>query len=1129
MSTFRRPPTRKHPRQRATLRLDTLEERTVPALGIGVNQTLFGSISVPPIGNSGAVGTNHYVQFESGRMVFLNKSGTILGQVPDDTFWQNAGISSTVTGQGLSQPHVVYDVLTDRWFAMEINLPSTGNQILVARSNTNDPTGTWKAVAYTGIAGQFANFPTLALDANGVYIGSANFFNRDTPFPMGVTMTSIPKADLLLATPTLANRTTRTEGAPTTMGWAPQGVTNFNLSPTHASIVATDYTAPSQIDRTTITGTGGAGATFGPTSALSTTVTSLPGKVRQPDGTQVISGGDDDRYTGAIVQVGDLIYAAHGISVNSAGVPTGPVPGPGGTTNAVHLVVIRDSTNQVVAQGTYYNSSFDYFFPSVAANQYGDILLGFNRSGPAQGVGATDGNIGAYAVYARINPTNPASTITFGQEVQLKAGQANNYHQQGQNPEVWGTYSATGVDPSNPLAFWTTQEFPQSNVGWTTQLSQIFVSPRASSVSSSAANGTYGAGAVIPITISFNNALTVTGTPQLALNSGGTAVYASGSGTSTLTFTYTVGAGQSVPDLDYASASALTLNGGTIKDAISGLDAELILPAPGTAGSLGANKNIVIQSGPAVTGVTSPTANGTYGFGAAVSITVTFTNAVVVTGTPQLALNSGGTAAYASGTGSNTLTFTYTVGAGQAAADLDYASTSALTLNGGTIKEQGSGADASLVLPTPGAAGSLGASKDIVIDAQPPTVSGVSSTSANGTYGIGAAIPITVTFNHPVAVTGVPQLALNSGGTAAYASGSGTATLTFTYTVGSGQSAADLDYSSTSSLTLNGGTITEVSSGQNANLTLPAPGAAGSLGAGKDIAIDTRALVTNVTSPMANASYGVGVLIDITIQFNRVVNVTGTPQLVLNSGGTAGYLSGGGTTTLTFRYTVGTGQSAADLDYASTAALSLNGGTIKDTGGQDANITLPAPGTAGSLGANKGIVIDTSGPTILEFRALYGTKKYNLIGSTRFDLPWRVTGIQVVFSDKIATGNLQSLSGLTATRFTGRGTNTLTWNFLAISKGSFNTALANIGPNALKDAAGNPIAAFSKAFRVLYGDFNDDGVVNAADEAGVRANLTPPYQLNPVGYNIFADLSGDGLVNLVDVGIARTRKGASLP
>jgi hypothetical protein len=77
-------------------------------------------------------------------------------------------------------------------------------------------------------------------------------------------------------------------------------------------------------------------------------------------------------------------------------------------------------------------------------------------------------------------------------------------------------------------------------------------------------------------------------------------------------------------------------------------------------------------------------------------------------------------------------------------------------------------------------------------------------------------------------------------------------------------------------------------------------------------------------------------------------------------------LSGGsGTTTLTFRYTVAAGQSSGDLDCASPQALALNGGTVRDATGNDAVLLLPAPGTAGSLGANKAIVVDAVAPVIV--------------------------------------------------------------------------------------------------------------------------------------------------------------------
>src|SRR6185437_11744893 len=160
------------------------------------------------------------------------------------------------------------------------------------------------------------------------------------------------------------------------------------------------------------------------------------------------------------------------------------------------------------------------------------------------------------------------------------------------------------------------------------------------------------------------------------------ASYSSGSGTSTLTFTYTVGAGENSPKLGYTSATALSLNGGTIFDTVTNPNAaNLTLPAPGSAGSIGGSRSIAIDTtAPTVTAVTSTTADGTYGVGSVITITVGWSEPVIVTGTPQLALNSGGTASYSSGSGTSTLTFTYTVGAGENSPKLDYTSATALSL-----------------------------------------------------------------------------------------------------------------------------------------------------------------------------------------------------------------------------------------------------------------------------------------------------------------------------------------------------------------------------------------------------------------------------------------------------------------
>ena len=133
----------------------------------------------------------------------------------------------------------------------------------------------------------------------------------------------------------------------------------------------------------------------------------------------------------------------------------------------------------------------------------------------------------------------------------------------------------------------------------------------------------------------------------------------------------------------------------------------------------------------------------------------------------------------------------------------------------------------------------------------------------------------------------------------------------------------------------------------------------------------TGPTVTNVTSSTADGSYRAGDSITIRVTFSeriKVIDSGGTPQLALDTGHAdffmEYYSSEGLTDTLTFTYTVQTGETSSDLDYASTAALALNGGTIKDAAGNSAILTLPNPGESGSLSANKALVIDAAAPTI---------------------------------------------------------------------------------------------------------------------------------------------------------------------
>ncbi len=455
-----------------------------------------------------------------------------------------------------------------------------------------------------------------------------------------------------------------------------------------------------------------------------------------------------------------------------------------------------------------------------------------------------------------------------------------------------------------------------SNLDVSSNLVVDGIIPTITNVTSPIEDGSYKAGDLIPITIEFSEAVTVNtggGIPRLTLETGTSDAvvdYSGGTGTSILTFDYTIAAPENKDVLDYISPSALVLNGGTIKDA-AGNNAVLALFSPGSPGSLGDNKNITIDTVvPTVVSVTSSKTDGVYKQGENILITITFSEAVDVTGAPTLALNSGGVANYTSGTGNSVLTFSYSVGAGENSSDLDYAATSSLV---GTIKDAALNA-ANLTLPATGSGNSLGGSTILAIDTTPPEVSGVSSTT-DGTKKIGDIIPITVTFDETVYVpSGTPQITLETGTTDATAFHDGndaSMILTLNYTVLEGHTTGggDLDYTTNSALA---GVIQD-EAGNSANLTLPNPGGIGSLANNKNIIIDgIRPTVSAVTSSTLDGHYNAADEILILATFTEVVTVSGAPQInadVVGGGYPVNYTSGSPGTTLTFNYTVQSGDS----------------------------------------------------------------------------------------------------------------------------------------------------------------------------------------------------------------------------
>jgi hypothetical protein len=407
-----------------------------------------GTGSTPP-DTMGAAGTNQFVEFINGAFAIYSKMGVRQTLISDNAFWENAGISASTISAGLTDPRVLYDVGSGRWFASEMTLDTIGAQLLLARSATSDPGGAWQAVNFTSNIGTDSpDFDTLGVDSTGVYIGINNFDALLNP--AGVSFFSIPKADLVASTPSLARMTRFDNLADTVYGFTPQGVSNPDPGPGHGVLLAIDNVGYKFFDRTTISGSGAAGATLGTTVRISNTYDAGPNAAAQPSGQKVDAG--DDRFSGSIRQVGSNIFMANCILQ--------------GGRDAVHWMVLKEPSNTLLGEGIISDASHDFFYPSIAANHSGRILLVFNRSGSS----SPDGDIGIYAAAGSFT----ASSVTMGSPFLVRQGTVSDYHLSFDSaPYRWGDYSATMVDPTDENLFWTIQEIPAASTAWGTQITLI--------------------------------------------------------------------------------------------------------------------------------------------------------------------------------------------------------------------------------------------------------------------------------------------------------------------------------------------------------------------------------------------------------------------------------------------------------------------------------------------------------------------------------------------------------------------------------------------------------------------------------------------------------------------------------
>jgi autotransporter-associated beta strand protein/T5SS/PEP-CTERM-associated repeat protein len=440
---------------------------------------------VTPPDTQGAIGTNHFTAMVNGAVRVYDKTGVAVTPLRNETtFWTNALANNgqSTTFSGLSDPRLIYDPLSQRWFSVIITTDAQ-NSLLIARTDTADPTGTWKAVRFqntntSGANSLFIDYPTLGIDANGLYIGTNNF-NGNTF--ANRSLYSIPKSDLLGTNPT-ATSLTRFENLGNARGFTPHAVTDF--SPTAGDAIVMSRVSNTTLGLTTISGSSASNATLSSTTNITVQSGASPGNATQPTpslstSSSVAIDAGDNRIGSSVYRVNDKLYMVRTVDL-------------GGGGSGIRFTVINATNNQVIQENTIGTSFFFNYYPAVAVNSSGDVVIGFTRSG-FSGVGNPADNLfaGSYAIVG----TTTNNIVTFGNMMTLRAG-ATEYQGafSGDTSIRWGDYSQANVDPTDPGIFWVTQEFTLSTNRWGTQATEIIPTKPGEIRWQTAASGSFNVG-----------------------------------------------------------------------------------------------------------------------------------------------------------------------------------------------------------------------------------------------------------------------------------------------------------------------------------------------------------------------------------------------------------------------------------------------------------------------------------------------------------------------------------------------------------------------------------------------------------------------------------------------------------
>jgi hypothetical protein len=415
------------------------------ALGLNFTASTLDEVGFVPPDSMMAVGDDHIVELvNGGYAVYRKADGMRIQSDTLDGFWRAAGVEPDSTA---FDPRLLYDPSNRRWFAASIDNFGGPNNILLAVSRSPDPNGGWRGfkIPSDPLGELWAEFPRMGMNAEWVFVAT-NPFRLGGEFTFDTSLFVASKADLVAATPTIVDATLFRIVSRTEVGINAQPVVDLDAS-ADPGILLADMSIFGFLTLADVEGEVREPVISGglqiPTEGFAP-----PPEAPQPGPKRGLDTGGIQHFQSNVIKRGSSLWG-----VSTVGLEGRP---------ALRWLEIDAVSSEIRQTGLITHEELSFYHPSIAVNDFGDVVIGCSGSSESQFVSS----------YAFVGGTREGVTI-FADPILLKAGVSDYEPFPAGGLNRWGDYSATVVDPTDPQTFWTIQEFVYDTDLWGTQVTQL--------------------------------------------------------------------------------------------------------------------------------------------------------------------------------------------------------------------------------------------------------------------------------------------------------------------------------------------------------------------------------------------------------------------------------------------------------------------------------------------------------------------------------------------------------------------------------------------------------------------------------------------------------------------------------